>query len=253
MLKKVSLLFLCTVSFSLMVPSVHAGRSSHEQRIEQLERTVSSQINVDLLNKVSSLQDEIARLRGFVDEQQHELGLINKRQESLFNDLDRRLENLALGSGSSEKKKLSDSVAQNVIPISDGVVTDTVAYSKAYELVTLKKFKEAELAFTDFIWRFPDSELLVNAHYWKGEIYLQNWRDDKHDTLSLTKAREVFVHISDNYKEHHKATDSMVKLGMIAHEEGDNAKAKEIYQSVINIAKKGSSVNIAKLQLEKLK
>lgn len=249
-MKQATIFFISVASFALTAPSAFAGRMSYEQRLDQLER--ANQVNVELLNKVSELQDEVARLRGILDEQQHELGMINKRQESLFGDLDQRLDNISQNTG-TEKKKLKEAVENNTKISSASVVDDITAYNMAYDLVSNRKFEEAQIALSDFIWRYPNSELVANAHYWIGEIHLQNWRSNKSDTLSLTKAKDSFNYVGSNYKEHHKSADSMVKLGMIAQEEGDTDRAKQIYKSIINVAKYSSSSNIAKLQLEKMK
>lgn len=248
-MKQATVLFISVASFVLTAPDAFAGRMSYEQRLDQLER--ANQINVELLNKVNELQDEVAKLRGVIDEQQHELGMINKRQESLFGDLDQRLDDISKTS-SSEKKKLKEAVDSNIKVSSASTVDDTTAYNRAYDLVAKKQFKEAQIALSDFIWRYPNSELVANAHYWIGEIHLHNWRFDKSDTLSLTKAKDTFNYVGSNYKEHHKSADSMVKLGMIAEEEGDRDRAKQIYKSIANVTKYSSSSNIAKLQLEKM-
>lgn len=241
-------LLISAAGLILTSPSVFAGRMSYEQRLDQLER--ANQINVEMLNKISNLQDEVARLRGVIDEQQHELGMLNKRQESLFSDLDQRLEEVS--GNKSEKKKLTESVKEDNVASSVTETGDATAYNKAYELIVNKQFKEAQIALADFVWRYPDSSYVANAHYWIGELHLQNWRSNKSDTLSLTKAKDSFNHVGTNFKDHHKSSDSMVKLGMIAQEEGDKEKAKQIYKSIINVSKFSSSSNIAKLQLDKM-
>ena len=90
-------------AISIAPQALAVDRHSLEARLDLLERTIDSQVNVDLLNQVAALQEQVQMLQGRLEEQQHEMALLNKRQESLFKNLDDRLDKLAL----TEKKTLN--------------------------------------------------------------------------------------------------------------------------------------------------
>ncbi len=93
------------VVLSLVIPSLclagnrapvtdASGSSAMEQRLARLERLVSSQGLLDLLQQVEALQTEIGRLRGQVEVQNHELSQLKEQQRNLFTDVDRRMQQL---------------------------------------------------------------------------------------------------------------------------------------------------------------
>lgn len=242
---------------ALVSPNVYASKGSLESRLEQIERTLDSQLNTELLNQVRQLQEEVRNLRGAIEEQAHDLQLLNKRQETLYQNIEQRVDKLAL----SEKKNQVE-LASAIIPVKaqklvkESVATvnpEATAYQKAYKLFNDKNFKAAEAALQEFVWQYPNGQYAANADYWLAEIYLEKWHLDKTDSISLNKAKDAFGHITEHYKDHQKVADSMFKLAMIAKEEGNVVEAKDILTKLIAVKPHSSSANLAKIQLNKLK
>lgn len=64
------------------------------ERLERIENALSNQGLLEMVQQVQSLEVEISRLRGQMEEQTHELGQLRKRQRDLYTDIDRRIQRL---------------------------------------------------------------------------------------------------------------------------------------------------------------
>lgn len=64
------------------------------ERLERIENAFSNQGLLEMVQQVQSLEVEISRLRGQMEEQTHELEQLRKRQRDLYIDIDRRIQRL---------------------------------------------------------------------------------------------------------------------------------------------------------------
>ena len=64
------------------------------ERLERIENALSNQGLLEMVQQVQSLEVEISRLRGQMEEQTHELEQLRKRQRDLYTDIDRRIQHL---------------------------------------------------------------------------------------------------------------------------------------------------------------
>lgn len=64
------------------------------ERLERIENALSNQGLLEMVQQVQSLEVEISRLRGQMEEQTHELEQLRKRQRDLYTDIDRRIQRL---------------------------------------------------------------------------------------------------------------------------------------------------------------
>ena len=81
------------------------------QRLERVEQILQSQGLLDMLQQVEALQQEVNRLRGEIEVQNHTLEQLNKRQRALYTDVDTRLQQLEEGNdppGSASDAPLPD-------------------------------------------------------------------------------------------------------------------------------------------------
>ena len=108
----------------------------------------------------------------------------------------------------------------------------------------------AEAAFLDFLWQFPDGQYAANAHYWLGEIYLVEWQADKQNDMPLEKAINSFSTVTRKYKSHHKAVDSLLKLGLIEMDKKEWAKAKVLLTELKEKYPNSSRARIAESKLQ---
>jgi len=69
-------------------------QSTVEQRLERMERLLSSQGLMDMLEQVRELQEEIRQLRGQIEVQNHKIDQLQQRQRNLYADIDQRMRRL---------------------------------------------------------------------------------------------------------------------------------------------------------------
>lgn len=79
-------------------------------------------------------------------------------------------------------------------------------YERAFSLLRLKNYPEAEKAFSDFLNRYPDDNLASNARYWLGETYYVR--------ADYERAARIFAEVYQKFPKSPKGPDSLLKLGM---------------------------------------
>ncbi len=72
-----------------------------DQRVARLEQVVNSQTLIELLNNVQALQREVQSLRGEIELQGHGVSQLKQRQRELYLDIDRRLQRMEAGQGTT--------------------------------------------------------------------------------------------------------------------------------------------------------
>ena len=96
-------------------------------RLENIERVLSNQGLLEMLQQMGTLEEEISGLRGELEVQNHALEQIKKRQRDLYRDIDRRLQRFetplttAIGEAAGE----SEPPLQTLSPITETEVTGT--------------------------------------------------------------------------------------------------------------------------------
>ena len=260
------------------------AKPSIEERIEHVERLLENKVTIETLNEVESLKSDVQTLHGKLDEQQHAMELLTKRQEKLFLDLEQRLNQLPKTSSSQtgqynyQSKYPAATVGSNnasngdVVKLPEKTVISTVVapivkpgvtgpsspseqelYNEAYKLVDAKRYKDALVALQDFLWKFPDGQYAANANYWLGEIYLSEWHNDKGNKVNLEKAVGCFKAVTIKHAKHHKAADSLLKLGIIESEQENWQAAKEYFAELKQKYPGSSRTHMADARLKSIK
>lgn len=197
----------------------------------------------ELYNQVLILQEEVMKLRGIVEEQGEQIRALKQQRLDDYISLDRRIG--ALGGGSTPPAGTETGappVAGGEAPPPGAIRADETprpppapsrpaaseeaAYQSAYELVRNRRFPDAIAAFNDFLAQYPSGVYAGNSHYWLGELYLLNGESDA--------AKRHFESLVFQFPDNRKVADGMFKLGRIYHQEGDNARAKELLQRVVD-------------------
>lgn len=108
-----------------------------------------------------------------------------------------------------------------------GVPVDPRAeYDIAYAYILQRDFDAAEVAFTDFIAKHPNSDLTGNARYWLGESHYARGQ--------FRPAADAFLAAYTGNKQGQKAADSLLKLGMSLQQLGQASAACSTYNELIN-------------------
>lgn len=237
------------------VESAGGGRSpsknSLEARLDRIERIVDQYFQSELLTQIETLQQENLELKGLLEEQEHALSELQKQQKSLFVELEKKMEKLSKGKleqlGKAESKP-----SRTFAAVKTDDVKERAAYQAAYALVQGKAYQEAIERFEDYLWQYPDGQYRPNVYYWLGEVYMAESHHHKSSKEWLAKANQAFKRVVDNFPEHHKALDSMLKLGLIAEESEDWDAAKSYLMTVKNSNPNSSLARIAETKLQRL-
>lgn len=236
-------LSLLLISFSPLL--VAESDLSIEQRLGRLENLLQNQILVEQTQRMEQIQQELTAIRELVESQEHQLGLIKQRQRSLYQDMDRRLNDLEIkGGGQSSSSSSARTPAASAGPASSvpppGVVSTGAAaavaapasggkngksaYTQAFNTLKEGKYQQAIMAFNNFQQSYPESVYGANAQYWLGEAYSVT-RDYK---TALTEFQKVV----NQYPQSNKVEGAMLKIGYTYYEMADWASAKSALEAV---------------------
>lgn len=201
--------------------------------------SASSSLQLELLSMVEVMQQEIAELRGTVEEQNHTIEMLKKQQQERYLDLDRRMSELM--KAPAQPKAVSNSGASvGVLPADD-------LYASAMAAIKQKDFASALTQLDTFANHYPQHALAANAFYWSGEVQLAEG--------NFEAAIKQFLFVVKNHPKHNKAPDSHYKLAVAYDRNGNTAKAKEVLKQVATQYKgvSDSVVRLAERYLERLK
>ncbi|MGV8835860.1 tol-pal system protein YbgF [Cellvibrio sp.] len=184
----------------------------------------------DVYSQIRALQEEVALLRGLLEEQSYELKQLKQLQLDNYMDLDRRL------SGGTPPVTSAANI-QNMPPISTAPVTTSVSgarltdtasesdvYKAAYDLLNQKDFDGSVVAFKEHLNRFPNGDFASNSHYWLGKIAMLK--------KDYAQAKSWFTELIANFPSAPKVPDAQLDLGKVYFLMGDKAKAKSLLSEV---------------------
>jgi len=253
-------------------PSAQAawGGPSVEERLDRLERILQNQSLSDILLQVQRLQEEVQRLRGTLEMQEHTLEALGRNQREPYRTTDARTEDRPAPSppevltpqrrpveerGSSEP--LLPATAVQVPTDTPPLVTTTppvapgdparelTDYQQAFDLLKRGNYNDAIAAFRSFLAAYPNGGYSDNAQYWLGEASYVN-RD-------FDTAMREFNRVLERYPASNKVAGAMLKLGFIQHEKGQTGKAREILERLIQKFPGTTEARLAQQRLELLR
>ncbi|MDO9226898.1 MAG: tol-pal system protein YbgF [Pseudomonadota bacterium] len=236
------------VAALIAVPGAHAGpledalaqtaelRTSvktQQERITRLEAQAQNKGVIGLLNEVEALKAEMARLRGFQEEQAYQMDVAEKRVKDLFIDLDTRvtqLKGMANRVTPVQGEAIRLQPAQSLANVPAPIVPvdpeeESRAYSAAHGLVKGGKYQEAAQAMQDFLVKYPNGTLAPNAVYWRGFSQV-NLGDFPGAATSYQK-------LIDDYPTSSKAPDAMLSLARARIQSNELALARVVLDQLI--------------------
>ncbi|MBG3877179.1 tol-pal system protein YbgF [Desulfovibrio oxamicus] len=117
-----------------------------------------------------------------------------------------------------EPARVASKTAQKPEPKPAKGVSDKAAYESALNLLQRGKTDEARVRFDGFLSDYPNSALVPNALYWKGEaLYAQRRYAD---------AIVAFKEVTARFPRHHKAADSLLKIALAYKQLGDDENVR---------------------------
>lgn len=230
------------------------SQPSAQQQLESYEQT-----SLDMLKKMEFLQQEVQELRGKVEEQTYQVQQLQEQQKKLYLDLDKRLRD-GNGAKASTTSEVSPDATQQKAAAQSGVqfvadeptvsvpaeasASEEKAYQTAYYLIQNKDYDGALTAFQSLATNHPQGKYLPNAYYWLGEIYLVRG--------NLDLAADAFNKVYQNYAQHPKAADSLLKLGYVEYNKGQWKRAEQFFVQVKNQFPGSTSSQLADSKLQKM-
>ena len=145
-------------------------------------------------------------------------------------------------SSNTGSSSTSSSANNNVLlqGVSDAAQQD---YNQAYSYVQQNNLSAAELAFKQYLDKYPDNTLTPNAYYWLGQV--------QYSQTNYQDARLSFLNVA-RFQGSQKRPDAIYKLGMISKYLGDNEKAKLFFQLVKQEYPNDAAANLASREIERL-
>jgi len=241
-----------------------ANNNQLEQRIHRIENLLNNQVLMEQSQRLEQVQQELASLRELIENQGHQLSLIKQRQRNLYQDIDRRLNEMetkatsaALLSASQLSNSAAGSFGASSVPppgtsssishiaSSDDTGNGKQTYSQAFNLLKEGRYQDAITAFKRFRERFPDSSYGVNAQYWLGEAYSV--------TRDYKSALQAFQSVVNKYPKSTKVEGAMLKIGYTYYEMQNWKSAKISLEAVVKNYPGKTVARKAKDRLERMK
>ena len=245
---------MATVALSFMGSALaqSATPAFQNSQSEAQRNTSSNQGNVELFYMIEQLQREVRQLRGELEEQRHKVNQLSNQSKSRYIDLDQRI----LGLSEKMQEAPPPSAGGQSGGAADTPVTrpESREYRapsdderKAYQAIqTLihddKSYDAAISGLYDFIGKYPEGDLLVNAYYWLGEVYLVK--------PQLEQAKQAFTIVASRYADHRKASDAIYKLGITLDKLGESGQAKTRMEEVVRNYPNSGAAKLAQKFLE---
>lgn len=257
--------------------SVSAQRASLAERVERLEAQAASQnnaqANIETLNRLNALQQEIASLRGLVEQLQNENAQLKQAARQQYTDLDSRLGRLEGGSapvagapaadaapGDAQAPATPTDAAPAVPTAPRGVVADVATgsnaatpadpagerpmYDSAFQALRDGEYAEASRRFQAYLETYPAGALAPNAWYWLGESY--------YVTQNYDVALQAFDSLLQAFPDSAKAPDALLKLGYCQFELGRPQQGEATLRDVIARFPGSDAARLAQSRLRSL-
>jgi len=189
----------------------------------------------DLFNRLLTLEDEVMKLRGVVEEQNHQIEQLKQQRTEDYQSLDKRISESSAGRGQLRGAVVAhdgDAINAAADPMASAPAELTSsaegeqAYQQAYALINAKKYPEARVAFEKFLKKYPNDAMTPNAMYWLGQLYLIEANDDA--------AMAEYTKLIGKFPDNRKAPEAMFKLAQIHYEKGNKTKSKALLNGLIS-------------------
>ena len=251
------------------LPAVSAPRESTSIMLAQADTAQSAsrrdaRAMVQLMNQLDSMNLELSKLRGKVEELSNSILNAEKRQKDMYLDLDTRLRRIEQSNGEllTESKKSTDALsalraridkleqaapsgtgsaspgsslsegsgqgaATVISPGADAEVNAAVsgAYEAAMQQYRAGDYQGAITAFQVIVQQYPRHPLAVNAQYWTGDSFYQ--------LRAYRSAIDAQKELIATYPNSPKAADAMLNMGSALLGLGDVAGARQTWERLI--------------------
>lgn len=210
---------------------------------EAQRKSANNQATAELFYMIQQLQSEVRQLRGEVEEQRHLITRLQEQSRDRYIDLDQRIlklsEDIASKPAEAEAAATGRAAPAEIREYRQPDAKERKAYNEIQDLIrNQKKYDTAINRLYEFIDKYPEGDLTVNAYYWLGEVYLVK--------PQLEQAKQAFTIVATRYPDHRKAPDAVYKLGVTLDQLGDKAQARQRMEKVIADYPDSSAATLAR-------
>lgn len=198
---------------------------------------VKANVQWELYQQIEQMQQELARMRGTIEEQAVAIERLKRQQKQQYNDMDQRLTKLQGGSvqtAATEESEDADADQTN-----DQNLSVKQMYNKAIVLMREQKHQQSIDMLKRVQKKQPDSAYAPNVEYWLGDLYMAL------SPPNYDAAKQHFVTLLTKHKTHPKAADGMYKLGAVFNAKGEKQKALVTLKKVLVDHPKTSASKLA--------
>jgi tol-pal system protein YbgF len=196
-------------------------------RLDRLEGAQRAQL--EIANQLDALRQDIARLRGQVDQVANELSNAQKRNKDFYTDIDARLKKLEPSSVSVDGRPAMVDRSEQA------------AFDAAIGQFRSSDFRGAAVSLQSFLARYPQSAYAPAAFYWLGNSQYQ-----LKDYKAAISSQQMVV---DRYADSTRAPDALLNIAASQIELNDRRGARATLQRII---KDYPDTEAAKLAKERL-
>jgi len=207
-------------SISVQAENIYKNRSLSE-RVDRLERLISSQKQLELLNRLQQLQQDNQQLRAFLEEQNNTIRQLRQQQKQHYADISRRLNQLAADKSLSiieENKAPSDkdkaSEAAHTSPLALEGKSEQEIYQSAYNELRSGYYSRAKDLFAVLIQYYPDGHYAHLGQYWMAEASFAQ-HNYKQAIIDYQRLLDNYPASSKKAEAELKKANSYYKLGNI--------------------------------------
>ncbi len=199
--------------------SLSKQQQTLDERITRMESALQSY--PDTVNKLDTLTQDLAQLRGKLDVLGNQIDTVDKHVHELYLDLDSRLKLLEAAAKPADPAAPADGApaANEVTAPSDAYDSALTAFNKGNYAASLKQFQA-------FLKANPKDPKAVNALYWVGmnQLSLKDYKGARATNQELYK----------NHPESSKAPDALLNLASAWTGLGDAANARATLKILLN-------------------
>jgi tol-pal system protein YbgF len=253
------------------VQTLAQGQQQTELRLAQAETQAGGRGMVQLLNQMDTLNAELNKLRGKIEELGHGITTAEKRQRDMYLDLDTRVRRVEQNIAAAQKKEQESiaaieerlrklelaAQAQPAIPatVNTGAASEAPApqpaespqrtYEAAMNSYRASDYQGAIDGFTGFLRQYPQHALSANAQYWIGDAHFQ-LRDYK-------SAIEAQRKLLSTYPDSAKVPDALLNIGSAELGLGDPVAARKTWDDLIARHPSSDAADKARQRLSRLR
>lgn len=194
-----------------------------------------------LMQQLQMQEQEIANLRGMLEQVAQELEVMRQAERERFIDLDMRINALASPAAVQAKGAAEAPVGEK------DSEADRLAYVVAKDQLVSGKREQAASKFEQYLTDHPKGQFVSYAHFWLGEIYRG---------MGAPKRDLAMKHLSaviEDYPGSSKVAAAMYKRAVLEYESGDQTRAKVTLNTLVQKFPNASEAGLAKSMLDQLK